>query len=310
MSNNKSSRIRGVLAPVVTPFHADLSVNAEAFIAHCSWLLESGAGLAIFGTNSEANSLSVSERIQLTEALVQAGLPASSMMPGTGASSLTDAVVLTRHAVKLGAAGALMLPPFFYKNLSDDGLFAFYSEVIERVGDDRLQLYLYHIPAMSGVPITLNLIERLFKRYPKTIAGVKDSSGDWNNIKAMLDQFAADGLDIFPASEAFLSDALPLGAGGCISATANVNPRNIAELCARWQQPEAVALQERATVIRKIFQAQPMIPAMKQVIAHWGGDASWNVVRPPLMQVQEEAARNLVKQLQDVQFAMPGLPNK
>ncbi|MEC5406207.1 dihydrodipicolinate synthase family protein [Paraburkholderia sp. MPAMCS5] len=295
---------------MVTPFRGNLDVDTEAFIAHCRWLVNSGAGLAIFGTNSEANSLSIGERIELTDALIGAGVPASSMMPGTGTSSIPDTVQLTRHAVDAGAAGILMLPPFFYKNLSEDGLFAYYSEVIERVGDSRLSLYLYHIPALSGVPITLGLIERLLKRYPDTLAGVKDSSGNWSNTKAMIDQFAAQGVDIFPASEAFLSAALPIGAAGCISATANVNPACIAQLCARWNDADGAALQEEATTVRKIFQALPMIAAMKYTLAHWHNDADWCTVRPPLTALDEATGHKLIDDLKAIGFDMPGVRAK
>jgi 4-hydroxy-tetrahydrodipicolinate synthase len=306
MSRTPTPRLQGVLAPVVTPFHANLEVNTEAFIAHCRWLVGSGAGLAIFGTNSEANSLSVGERLALTDALIDAGIPASSMMPGTGTCALPDTVLLTRHAVKAGAAGALMLPPFFYKGVSEDGLFAYYAEVIERVGDARLSLYLYHIPAFSGVPITLGLIERLLKRYPATLAGVKDSSGDWANTQAMIDEFASAGLAIFPASEALLSRALPIGAAGCISATANVNPANIAALCARWREDDAAALQERATAMRTIFQAMPMIAAMKHAIAHWLGEPGWKTVRVPLTGLEPALGHALIEQLTAAGFEMPG----
>ncbi len=184
-----TARLRGVLAPALTPFKPDLAPDTGRFIAHCRWLVDNHAGLAIFGTNSEAASLSVDERLALTDALLEAGIPAAKLMPGTGACSITDAVTLTRHAVRHGAAGVLMIPPFYYKGVSDDGVFAYYSEVIERVGDDRLAIYLYHFPLLTQVPITLDLIGRLLKRYPKTIAGAKDSSGDWNNSKAMIDNF-------------------------------------------------------------------------------------------------------------------------
>ncbi|MEX2145548.1 MAG: dihydrodipicolinate synthase family protein, partial [Candidatus Rokuibacteriota bacterium] len=179
-------RITGVLSPVVTPFKADLTPDAERFIRQCRWLLSQNVGLAVFGTNSEANSLSTDEKMELLDRLVAAGLDAARMMPGTGCCALTDSVRLTAHAVKLGCGGTLMLPPFYYKGVSDDGLFRNFAEIIERVGDAALRIYLYHIPPVSQVPITLGLIERLLKAYPGTIAGAKDSSGDWNNTKAML----------------------------------------------------------------------------------------------------------------------------
>ncbi|RKF30524.1 dihydrodipicolinate synthase family protein [Paraburkholderia fungorum] len=310
MIDARPTRLRGVLAPVVTPFHANLEANATEFVRHCRWLLENGAGLAIFGTNSEANSLSVAERIRLTDTLLEAGVPAASMMPGTGTSSLTDTVLLTRHAVDAGAAGVLILPPFFYKKISDDGLFAYYAEVIERIGDARMSLYLYNIPALSGVPITLELIERLLKRYPETIAGVKDSSGDWHNTKAMIDVFARDGLDIFPASEALLSTALPLGAAGCISATANVNPGDIALLCERLRNEKATALQEKVTLIRKLFETVPMIPAMKQVIAYGTDDRDWMTVRPPLEQLKPDGTAMLIDALTTAGFDFKRLKHR
>src|SRR5436309_4539173 len=184
-------RIEGVLSPVITPFRKDYSPDEERFVRHCRWLLKSGcAGLAILGTNSEANWMAVAERRKLLQALVKGGLSPSTLMPGTGHCAISDSIELTRAAVELGCAGVLMLPPFYYKGVSDEGLFRNFAEVIERVGDERLQLYLYHIPPVANVPITLALIEKLLSKYPGIVAGVKDSSGDWSNTQAMLDHFA------------------------------------------------------------------------------------------------------------------------
>ena len=203
-----SDRIRGVLSPVVTPFDADLKPDAARLVRQCQWLLANDVGLAVFGTNSEANSLSTREKVELLDALAQAGIPGARMMPGTGCCALSDSVELSRKAVEVGAGGVLMLPPFYYKGVSDEGLFRNYAELIERVGDDRLRVYLYHIPQVSNVPITLTLIERLLKEFPGIIAGVKDSSGNWDNTKAMLDDFQPQGFDVFPGSETFLLAAL------------------------------------------------------------------------------------------------------
>jgi 4-hydroxy-tetrahydrodipicolinate synthase len=301
-------RLRGVLAPVLTPFDKNLQPDTAKFIAHCRWLIDNQAGLAIFGTNSEAASLSVPERLALTDALLEAGVPAARMMPGTGACSLTDAVTLTRHAVDNGAAGVLMLPPFFYKGVSDDGLFAYYSEVIERVDDDRLAVYLYHIPQMSYAPISLALIERLLKRYPETVAGAKDSSGDWNNSKAMIDNFAAGGFDVFPASESLLSVSQAIGGAGSISATVNVNPAGIHALYAGWNGPDGAALQAKADTIRKIFQSVPMIPAMKRTVAEAAGDPDWSIVRPPLTALDDAGTEKLLTQLHAEEFVLNGYP--
>src|SRR6185369_13016680 len=171
-------------------FTADLSPDAERLVAHCQWLLSQNCGLAVFGTNSEANSLSVNERIALLDALLAADVDPARMMPGTGCCALTDTVRLTAHAVQLGCAGVLMLPPFYYKDVSDEGLYRTFSDIIQRVGDARLRIYLYHIPPVAVVGISLPLIERLLQAYPGTTAGIKDSSGNWSNTKAMLDAFA------------------------------------------------------------------------------------------------------------------------
>jgi len=303
-----TNRLRGVIAPVLTPFNDRLEPDVGRFIAHARWLADNHAGLAIFGTNSEAASLSVPERLSLAEALVEGGVAPGKLMPGTGACALPDAVELTRHASKLGAAGVLVLPPFYFKGVSDDGLFAYYAEIIERVGSGCAPIYLYHIPQMTQVPITLGLIERLLKRYPRVIAGAKDSSGDWGNTKAMLDHFAASGFDVFPASESLLSQSLPLGGAGCISATVNVNPAAIHRLFQSWQGPEGEVLQRQADAVRKIFQSAPMIPAMKHVVSRFAAHAPWRAVRPPLVALDDAAGRGVLAQLEATGFDMPGYP--
>jgi len=300
-------RITGVLSPVVTPFKPDLSPDPERFASQCRWLLSQNVGLAVFGTNSEANSLSTEEKIELLDRLVNAGVDPSRMMPGTGCCALSDSVRLTAHAMKLGCGGVLMLPPFYYKGVPDDGLFRNFAEVIERVGDRRLRIYLYHIPPVSQVGITVALIERLLKAYPGIIAGAKDSSGDWNNTKAYLDNFAKAGFDVFPGSETFLLQGLRHGGVGCISATANVNPAAIARLFATWQSADADAQQERLNTIRGIFAKYPMIPALKGAIAHYGGEASWATVRPPLVELTATQQASLVADLDKAGFTMPGL---
>jgi 4-hydroxy-tetrahydrodipicolinate synthase len=303
----KAERIRGVLSPVVTPFDRQLRPDGQRLAQHGRWLLEQGVGLAVFGTNSEANSMSVAEKIALLDELVAAGLPPSRMMPGTGCSAFTDTAELTSHVVRLGCAGALMLPPFYYKGVSDEGLFRSYAEVIERVGDRRLRIYLYHIPPVSQVPISLALIERLLKAYPGTIAGIKDSSGDWNNTQAMLERFQSPEFDVFAGSEAFLLATLRGGGAGCITAAANVNPGPIARLARSWQQPDADAQQAALNAIRAVFQQFPMIPALKAAIAHYSTDPAWATVRPPLVELDDSQRNALAQALGSAGFSMPGL---
>jgi 4-hydroxy-tetrahydrodipicolinate synthase len=300
-------RIRGVLAPVVTPFRRDLTPDFERFIAHASWLLSQNCGLAVFGTNSEANSLSVDERIALLDALLAAGIPPARMMPGTGCCALTDTVRLTEHAVKAGCAGVLMLPPFYYKDVSEDGLYRYFAEVIERVGDAQLRIYLYHIPPVAVIGITPTLVERLLKDYPAAIAGMKDSSGDWQNTRAMLEAFATSGFDVFPGSESFLLAGMRHGAAGCISATANVNPAAIDQLYQEWRGANAEQQQEALNVVRKTVGQYVMIPALKQVIAYYANDPEWVTVRPPLTEITATQAQHVIEGVKQLGFKMPGL---
>ncbi|MFA5522341.1 MAG: dihydrodipicolinate synthase family protein [Castellaniella sp.] len=302
-----TTRIKGVLSPVVTPFDSNLKPDAPRFVRHCQWLLDNQVGLAVFGTNSEANSLTLAERMHLLDALVEQGLDASRMMPGTGSCTIEDTVQLTAQAVKHGCAGVLMLPPFYYKGVTDEGLYRYFSEVIQRVGDARLRIYLYHIPPVSQVPISLALIERLLKDYPQAIAGVKDSSGDWNNTLAMLEQFQPHGFDVFAGSETFLLETLRHGGAGCISATANVNPAAIHALYAHWQDADADERQQALNAVRSAFQKHVMIPAMKRAVAHWSGIDTWAGVRPPLVELDDAAGRQLIDDLQALKFEMPGM---
>lgn len=297
----------GVLSPVVTPFTAELAPDADRLIRHCRWLIENDVGLAVFGTNSEGNSLAVEEKIELLDSLIAAGIDPQRMMPGTGACAMPDTVRLTAHAVKAGCGGVLMLPPFYYKGVSDEGLFRSFAGIIERVGDARLRIYLYNIPPVAQVAITLPLIERLLAAYPGIVAGTKDSSGDWKNTKAYLDNFAAGGFDVFCGSETFLLQTLRSGGVGCISATANVNPRPIARLHATWQSADADSQQEKLDEIRGIFAKYPMIPALKTAIAHHAADEAWNAVRPPLVELSKEHRSALLDELDRVAFTMPGL---
>ncbi len=305
-SQARAQPFEGVLAPVVTPFRADLSADVERTIAHCRWLLSQKCdGLAVFGTNSEANSLSLGERNDLLDRLIEAGIPGSKLMPGTGACALPDAVAATRHAVARGCGGVLMLPPFYYKGVAEDGLYAFFSEVVERVGSTALRLYLYHIPPVAQVGIPLKLIERLIKAYPDTVVGIKDSSGDAANLKSILDAFP--GFGTFAGSEAGLLACLRGGGVGCITATGNIAPAGIRRVFETWRTAEADGIQEKVTAFRNTMQKHPMIPALKAVIGHFRKDASWGRVRPPLVAMGEDARAKLVADIGAHGFTMPGL---
>jgi 4-hydroxy-tetrahydrodipicolinate synthase len=288
----------GVIAPVVTPWGADGAPDLDRFIEHCEWLLEDGCtGLAPFGTTSEGNSLGLDERMEMREALVDSGVDPKRLMPGTGACSVSDAIVLTEHAVDLGCGGVLMLPPFYYKNPSEEGLFRFFAEVIEDVSDDDLKIYLYHIPPIAQVGFPVSLVQRLVKEFPETVVGLKDSSGDWANTKAILD--AVPNFEVFPGSEVFLLDGLRNGAAGCISATANVSARSIRKVFDSWQGPDADKLQAETTALRKAIQGWPMIPVLKALIAHYRQDPGWAKARPPFTALPEEEAAKAIRTLAD-----------
>lgn len=299
------TRFSGILSPVVTPFNRDLRPDPERLIDHCRWLLSKKVGLAVFGTNSEGNSLSVDEKLALLDALVDAGIEPGRLMPGTGCCALPDTVDLTRYATELGCGGVLMLPPFYYKNVSDDGLFGSYSEVIERVGSSRLRIYLYHIPPVAQVGVSVDLVERLVRRYPETVVGIKDSSGDWNNTQALIDR-KWDDFRVFAGSETFLLQTMRAGGAGCISATANINPAAIHQLYAGWQSAAADSLQQGLDDFRQLMQRYPMIPALKAVIARYTRDAEWGIVRPPLVELASDQYQNLVAMLENRGFSMPG----
>jgi 4-hydroxy-tetrahydrodipicolinate synthase len=322
-----SQRIRGLLAPVVTPFKADLSPDSQRFIAHCKWLLSQNCGLAVFGTNSEANSLSMEERAMLLDELVAAGVDPSRMMPGTGCCSIMETVKLTKQAVGNGCAGVLMLPPFYYKDVNEEGLYRYFSEVVQRVGDARLKIYLYHIPPVAVVGITTGLVERLLAAYPNAIAGMKDSSGDWNNTKTFLEAFAVRGgraastaraartFDVFVGSESFLLANMRNGGVGTISATANLNPAAIFKLYTEWvrsrtggnaaAQADLEGQQAKLNVVREVFSSRKfpsMIAALKQAIALYADDPAWAKVRPPLLELTPKQAKTLAAELRAIGF--------
>src|SRR5438067_11985413 len=235
-------------------------------------------------------------------------------MPGTGCCSVTETVELTAHAVRHGCAGVLMLPPFYYKNVSEEGLYRYFSEVVQRVGDTRLKIYLYHIPPVAIVGITPKLVERLLKAYPTAIAGMKDSSGDWNNTKTFLDAFAVragravSGFDVFVGSESFLLANMRNGGVGTISATANVNPAAVHKLYRDWDTAnDADQQQSKLNVVREVFSSRKfpsMIAALKQSIAIYTDGPEWTRVRPPLVELTPEQARTLSEELRGISFAM------
>jgi len=291
-----------VYAPVVTPFLENLEPNTAELIRQCEWLLTQDVGLAIFGTNSEANSLSVREKIDLMNTLVEAGIATERMLPGTGCCALSDTVELTRHAVGLGVAGVLMLPPFFYKGVSDEGVFASYAETIERVGDAGLRIYLYHIPQVSQVAISFPVIDRLLKAYPTIVAGIKDSSGNLDNMLEMCRRFP--GFGVFAGSEQFLLPVLRAGGAGCISATANVTIAACVDVYRNAEAADVDSRQQALTRQRLAIQSKVLIPALKRIMGRATGSDAWNAVRPPNVPLSQADAAELFAALDETGFAL------
>jgi 4-hydroxy-tetrahydrodipicolinate synthase len=290
-------RITGLIAPNLTPFNTDLSIAMDLYVEHAKNLLDNGcSAIAPFGTTGEALSVGMEERMAVIEALVEAGIDPGRLIPGTGLTSLADTAKLSRHATDLGCAGVMTLPPFYFKGVSDEGLFAYFSALIDAVASSDLRIYLYHIPPMAVVGISVELAKRLNAAFPETVVGIKDSSGDWENTKRLLTE--VPDMDVYPGSENPLLDALDLGAPGCISATANINAAGIIATYKAAGTPEAAGLQEQIRAYRVPFQDLGPIPAQKWLLSHRSGDARWRVVRPPLLPLDDAQGQTLLARLE------------
>lgn len=289
----KDALYGGVNAAVLTAMRPDLSLDLDLMAAQCRWLLANGCnGLGVLGTTGEANSLGTEERIGLMEGLVERGVPGARMLPGCGVPSITDTVLMARRAGALGARGVLVLPPFFYKNPSEDGLFAYYSEVAQRVGGS-VALYFYHFPAQSAVPVTVGLIERLLRAHPGAFRGIKDSTGDWANTKGYIDAFAKDGFEVYCGDDSHLHQLLQAGGAGSISAASNVTSAVNAQVYAGWDADAGTAAQEILTTLRRAVTSAALIPGLKALVARHTGDDAWLNIRPPHLRLDEEAAARL-----------------
>jgi len=294
--------IRGLIAPILSPFNDDLSFDQNTYNELAKTLLNSGcAGLAPFGTTGEALSISAEERKQALDGLIDSGIDPSVLIPGTGLCNLPESVALSQQAVDLGCEGVMVLPPFYFKSVSDDGLFSYYEEFIARVNRDTLRIYLYHIPQVSGVGLSIELVNALKEKYPSIVVGIKDSSGDWENTKNLL---SLDNFIVYPGSELPLIDAMKLGAPGCISATANLNSKPIAEVidyCEDKNWDKAIALHNSVAQTRMVFQDYAPIPAQKALLSQMTNRESWRNVRPPLIALTKEKTQQLQNALNAIE---------
>lgn len=270
-------RLRGVIAAVATPVEESGAPDVARATKLARHLLDNGCdGLNVLGTTGEATSFSLDERRRVMTAYRDAGLPLDRMMVGTGAAAVADAVALTQHAANLNFAGALVLPPFYYKGVPDDGLFAYVDAIIEATTAKPIPVYLYHFPQQSGLHWSVKLVKRLLDAFDRRIVGLKDSSGDMGYARDAA--AISKDFDVFPSTEAVLLDARGGAFAGCISATANLN----ADLCQRaWSKGDQTAL-DQAVTIRKLFDGRPLVPGVKSLLAHIHGDPALARVKPPL----------------------------
>jgi 4-hydroxy-tetrahydrodipicolinate synthase len=284
---NDKSRLHGIWSASLTPLRPDLSIDLPLLIEHCRWQLARGChGIALFGTTGEGTSFGVGERKAALEAVIAAGIPAATLMVGSGCATFTDTVELSKHAVKQGCPGVLTLPPFFFKGLGEEGLFRCFAELVERVGDARLRVYLYNIPQLSAVKFPVKVIERLLKAFPIAIAGLKDSSGDWTSTKEYLD--ASPGWGLFTGWDPHLREVVRLGGAGTISGMPNINMAGLRALYDNRTKPEGVDLEATATTLIKLVDAAPPTAGLRAVLAHYTGKESWLIRRPPLEQNREQ----------------------
>lgn len=306
MTKFQTSLPDGVFAASVTPLKKDFTIDHEALLNHCNWLLANGNnGICFMGTTGEANSFSVNERIAALDYLVDKGFPSEKLLVGTGCCSLPDSIQLTRHATSKSVGGVLMLPPFYYKGLTDDGLLKYFSMVIESVADERLRIYLYHFPKMTGVPFTVSFVKALVKQFPTTLVGMKDSGGDWNNMKGVLDEIP--GFKLYSGTEKYFLQTLMAGGAGTISATTNLTGRMAAQVYSNWKAKEAETLQSKLTEARTAFEGPSFISSVKSVLSKAHDRPEWQNIRPPNSTLTGEQAEALEARLKAIAFEVPQL---
>jgi 4-hydroxy-tetrahydrodipicolinate synthase len=288
---------KAVYSAVLTPFKKDLTIDTKLFISHCEFLLKNNISLAPLGTTGEANSVSISEKVDLIKTIANSDLPKEKIIIGTGNTSFVDAALLTKTAVENKIYSVLLLPPFYYKNVSDEGVYQYYKEIINAVKSTNLRIFLYNIPQVSGVTISIDLVNRLKKEFSDTITGIKDSSGNFENTKKYKE---IKNFIVYPGSEKFLYDGLHNGCSGCISATTNVNIE-AAKLINSFDKSEGESINKKIKAVRDVFEKYPVIPALKATKIK--EDSNWSNIRPPLVALTEQQRSNLAKDLKDLNFS-------
>jgi 4-hydroxy-tetrahydrodipicolinate synthase len=291
----------GIYAASLTPLDENLNIDHIMFTKHIEWLLNNGCnGVLIMGTTGEANSFAVEERIKVLDMLLTGGIPGNQLLVGTGCCAITDTIKLTKHALACGVGGVLMLPPFYYKNIEDDGLYNTFEYVIQKVNNENLRIYLYHFPQNSGLPFSSELIERLIYNFPEQIIGIKDSSGDWNNMKLICGSFPY--FKVYAGNEKFLLNNLKIGGAGCISATVNLSCELASSVFSERNNKIAKGLEGKLIRFREVMEKYPMIPALKQIMSEITNNQEWLRLRPPHVPLRKEKVADLLKNLKSINF--------
>ena len=283
----------GVIVASVTPLDADGRPDGTALARHLQFVFDRGCDAALlFGTTGEGLSFTVEERRTALDAVLDAGISPDRLLVGTGALALPDVIALTRHATERGVGGVLVVPPFHFRDITDGGLVRTYDQIVQGTGDEALRLYFYHYPALTGVPVSFPVIERLREQYPEQIAGIKDSSDEWDHQDALCSSFP--DLQIFAGSERHLTPLLRAGGAGCISATVNITAPVARQAVRDWQNDATVAsAQSTLTELRTRLSQFPTIPALKQLLAWRHEQPTWARVRPPLAPLDADEEERL-----------------
>lgn len=296
--------IHGVFSASATPINADGTPDHATFATHAKALLEEGCdGIALLGTTGEANSFSLAQRMDLVEKVVEAGVDAKRLLPGTSQTNVADTITLTKHALDAGVAASVVLPPFYYKGVSDEGLFRFYAEVIEGVGSDALRVVLYHIPPIAQVGISLELTGRLLEAFPGIVVGVKDSSGKIESMQAFASAF--QNFSVLAGADPFMLPLLKSGGAGCITSSSNLIARHLRVVFDNWfdaaRTAEVDAAQARINAWRDLSNAYVQLPTIKAMLAKLRNHAGWTRVRPPLVELTSDEVAKVWAKMEELE---------
>lgn len=288
--------ISGVYCASATPILADGKPDHENFAIHAKALIAEGCdGVALLGTTGEANSFSIAQRQALLDNVIAAGVDPQRLLPGTSQTNVGDSATLVRHAVEAGVKACVVLPPFYYKGVSDEGLFRFYAELIEATKSDALRIVLYHIPPIAQVGISVELIARLREAFPGIIVGIKDSSGKLESMQNYASSF--DDFSVLAGADPFMLPLLRSGGAGCITSSSNLIGKHLRVVFDNFhdetQNDRVEQAQQRINAWRDLSNAYVQLPTVKAMLAKRRNHQGWTRLRPPLVELTETEIANV-----------------